>query len=157
MRVLLVEAGGSDDRFMIKMPLGFLRAVFNPAADMLVGYMSEPEPTLDGRRLWLPRGKVLGGPLDQRHVLHARPRGTSTPGGSWAARAGATRTCCPTSGDGEQLARRGRWHGSRAVPVRPIGTERLLHDPLMQSRGGSGFCASRGLHGDMRRVSPGAR
>jgi choline dehydrogenase len=56
-RVLLLEAGGSDDRFLIKMPLGFLRALLDPALSW--GYTSEPEPTLDGRSLWLPRGRVL--------------------------------------------------------------------------------------------------
>ena len=59
LRVLLVEAGASDDRFLIKMPLGFLRALLDPALSW--GYMSEPEPTLEGRSLRLPRGKVLGG------------------------------------------------------------------------------------------------
>ena len=54
LRVLLLEAGGSDDRFLIKMPLGFLRALLDPALSW--GYMSEPEPTLNGRSLRLPRG-----------------------------------------------------------------------------------------------------
>ena len=30
-RVLLVEAGGSDDRFLIKLPLGLLRAFRDPS------------------------------------------------------------------------------------------------------------------------------
>ena len=30
-RVLLLEAGGPDGQFLIRMPLGFLRALFNPA------------------------------------------------------------------------------------------------------------------------------
>src|ERR1700722_10930610 len=57
--VLLVEAGGPDDHFLLRMPLGFLRALFQP--ELSWGYFSEPEPNLGERRLWLPRGKVLGG------------------------------------------------------------------------------------------------
>ena len=58
-RVLLVEAGGSDDRFLIKLPLGLLRAFRDPAITW--GYLSEPEPHLNGRVLGVPRGRVLGG------------------------------------------------------------------------------------------------
>ena len=58
-KVLLLEAGGPDDHFLLRMPLGFLRALFRP--EFSWGYFSEPEPHLGGRRLWLPRGKVLGG------------------------------------------------------------------------------------------------
>ena len=58
-RVLLVEAGGSDDRFLIRMPLGMLRAFRDPT--LTWGYMSEPEPHLNGRVLPVPRGRVLGG------------------------------------------------------------------------------------------------
>ena len=58
-RVLLVEAGGSDDRFLIRLPLGMLRAFRDPTITW--GYLSEPEPHLNGRVLGVPRGRVLGG------------------------------------------------------------------------------------------------
>ncbi|HUE10037.1 MAG TPA: GMC family oxidoreductase N-terminal domain-containing protein, partial [Steroidobacteraceae bacterium] len=80
-RVLLVEAGGSDKRFLIKMPLGFLRAVWDPA--LTWGYMSEPEPTLDGRSLRLPRGKVLGGSSSINGMFFMR--GHSSDFDAWAA------------------------------------------------------------------------
>src|ERR1019366_4028587 len=80
-RVLLVEAGGSDDRFLIKMPLGFLRALFDPTLSW--GYVSEPEPTLDGRSLWLPRGKVLGGSSSINGMFFMR--GHSGDFDAWAA------------------------------------------------------------------------
>jgi len=57
--VLLLEAGGSDDHLTIRMPLGFLSAMTNPR--FAWGFMSEPEPALGGRPLWVPRGRVLGG------------------------------------------------------------------------------------------------
>jgi choline dehydrogenase len=60
-RVLLLEAGGSHKRFHMTMPLAFLRAMFN--LDLMWNYYSEPEPTLDGRKPRLLRGRVLGGSL----------------------------------------------------------------------------------------------
>ena len=58
-RVLLLEAGGSDRHFLTRMPLAFLRAMLDPRFSRIM--VSEPEPHLDGRRLPLPRGRVLGG------------------------------------------------------------------------------------------------
>jgi len=58
-RVLLLEAGGRDSNPFIHMPAGLARLVKDPALDW--GYHTEPVETLDGRRLWWPRGRVLGG------------------------------------------------------------------------------------------------
>ena len=57
--VLLLEAGGDDSNPFIRIPLGFLKTIFDPALSW--GYMGEPEPNLAGRRLWLPRGLLAGG------------------------------------------------------------------------------------------------
>ena len=57
--VLLVEAGSSDDSVLLKMPAAFVYAFNNARYNW--GYLSEPEPHLDGRRIDCPRGKVLGG------------------------------------------------------------------------------------------------
>jgi len=58
-RVLVLEAGGSDRRFWIQVPIGYGRT-FN---DARVNWMleAEPDPGLAARRLFWPRGKVLGG------------------------------------------------------------------------------------------------
>jgi Choline dehydrogenase and related flavoproteins len=58
-RVLLLEAGGSDRHPFIHMPAGIARLVHNRRINW--NYSTEPEPALDGRRLYWPRGKVLGG------------------------------------------------------------------------------------------------
>lgn len=58
-RVLLLEAGGSDLHPFIHMPAGIARLVHNRRINW--NYSTEPEPALDGRRLYWPRGKVLGG------------------------------------------------------------------------------------------------
>jgi choline dehydrogenase len=68
--ILLLEAGGSDNRLLIKMPLAFvpasLRSEFN------WNYESEPDPTLNNRRLRVPRGKVLGGSTSINGMMYAR-------------------------------------------------------------------------------------
>ena len=58
-RVLLLEAGGNDSNPWIHVPMGYPRVFANPRFNWM--YESEPEPGLMGRRLYQPRGKVLGG------------------------------------------------------------------------------------------------
>jgi choline dehydrogenase len=58
-RVVLLEAGGRDRNPWIHIPLGYARLYANPSVNWC--YTSEPEPHLNGRRLFQPRGKVLGG------------------------------------------------------------------------------------------------
>lgn len=58
-RVLLLEAGGSDNRFWIKTPAGLPYLLGNKEVDWC--YESEPEPFADNRVTPVPRGKVLGG------------------------------------------------------------------------------------------------
>lgn len=57
--VLLLEAGGSDAHPLVRVPLGYLRAIGHPRLDW--GWFTEPEPGLHGRALRYPRGRVLGG------------------------------------------------------------------------------------------------
>ena len=58
-RVLLIEAGGNDRKLLIKMPAACAIAARDTRFGW--GYLGEPEPHLDGRRILQPRGKVLGG------------------------------------------------------------------------------------------------
>jgi len=58
-KVLLLEAGGGDTSPFIHMPAGLARLVGNRRIDW--NYYTEPEPELLGRRLYWPRGRVLGG------------------------------------------------------------------------------------------------
>ncbi len=57
--VLLLEAGGSDQRFWLKAPIGYGKSFYNPAVNWM--YRTEPEAALAGRQGYWPRGKVLGG------------------------------------------------------------------------------------------------
>jgi choline dehydrogenase len=58
-RVLLLEAGGSAERFFINMPAGFGRLYYDPEVNWCLE--TEPDPNMKGRTDYWPRGKVLGG------------------------------------------------------------------------------------------------
>lgn len=58
-RVLLLEAGPSDWHPLIHMPAGIARLATNRRLNW--NYRTEPEAQLQGRTLWWPRGKTLGG------------------------------------------------------------------------------------------------
>jgi len=58
-RVLLVEAGGEDQGFWFKLPVGYIKSYFNPQTNWM--FYSTPQTHLGGRSLYAPRGKVLGG------------------------------------------------------------------------------------------------
>ena len=58
-RVLLLEAGGSERRFWLQVPIGYGKSFYDPRVNWM--YRTEPEPALAGRAGYWPRGKVLGG------------------------------------------------------------------------------------------------
>ena len=57
--LLVLEAGGSDLRFFVQMPLGYGKTFFDPAINW--NYRAEPDPGLAGNADHWPRGKLLGG------------------------------------------------------------------------------------------------
>jgi choline dehydrogenase len=57
--VLVLEAGGTDRRFFVQMPLGYGKTFFDPAVNW--NYKTEPDPGLSGNADHWPRGKLLGG------------------------------------------------------------------------------------------------
>jgi choline dehydrogenase len=146
-RVLLLEAGGLDDHFLLRMPLGFLRALLRP--EFSWGYFSEPEPHLDGRRIWLPRGKVLGGSGSINGMFYMR--GHSRDFDAWRSlgcEGWGYRDVLPYFRRMETSWRgAGPYHGdSGPLPVRPINTAKLLHEPLMRTAAAAGFNVSEDLH-----------
>src|SRR5829696_1066746 len=91
-RVLLLEAGGSDRNLNIRIPVGFAKQF---RTDLDWGYSSEPEPNLIGRSMYLPRGRSLGGSSSMNAMIYLRGhRSISTAGPPTARRAGATPRCC---------------------------------------------------------------
>lgn len=69
-RVLLIEAGGSEKRAIVSMPLAWFEAMKKP--DIGWGYLSEPEPHCDNRRIPAPRGKLIGGCSSINGMMYSR-------------------------------------------------------------------------------------
>src|SRR2546423_1180368 len=69
-KVALIEAGGNDNGFWIRVPLGYGKLYNNPRYNWV--YESEPEPALNGARLFQPRGKVLGGTSSINGMIYIR-------------------------------------------------------------------------------------
>jgi choline dehydrogenase-like flavoprotein len=69
--VLLLEAGGADRSPNIKIPAAFAKQ-FHTKLDW--DFCTEPEPHVDGRSLYIPRGKSLGGSSSMNAMLYVRGR-----------------------------------------------------------------------------------
>jgi choline dehydrogenase len=69
-KVLLLEAGPRDWHPFIHMPAGIAKLVGKKNANW--DYSTEPEAQLGGRRLWWPRGKVLGGSSSINAMCYTR-------------------------------------------------------------------------------------
>jgi choline dehydrogenase len=57
--VLLLEAGPPDTYPWIHIPIGYAKTMFNPTVNWC--FYTEPDPGMNGRRIYWPRGKTLGG------------------------------------------------------------------------------------------------
>jgi len=68
--VLLLEAGPKDTNVWIHVPLGYGRLFKEKTVNWM--YQTEPEPGLDGRTVFQPRGKVLGGSSSINGLLYVR-------------------------------------------------------------------------------------
>ncbi len=70
-RVLLLEAGGRDRSLKVKIPAAFPEQ-FHTKLDW--DFQTEPEPHVDGRELYVPRGRALGGSSSMNAMLYVRGR-----------------------------------------------------------------------------------
>jgi choline dehydrogenase len=69
-RILVLEFGGSDAGPFIQMPAALSYPMNMKRYDW--GYLADPEPSLDNRRLVCPRGKVLGGSSSINGMIYVR-------------------------------------------------------------------------------------
>jgi len=69
-KVLVLEAGGSDHRFWVQVPLGYGKIFYNPSVNWM--YDTEPDPGLNGQSVYWPRGKVLGGSSSINAMVYIR-------------------------------------------------------------------------------------
>lgn len=148
--VLLLEAGGRDSHPTLKMPVAFLKAVLNPRFNW--GYVTEPEPQLHGRQLWLPRGRVLGGSSSINGMFYMR--GHPLDYDDWVKAGAAGWGYADVLPYFRRMERSWRgenaYHGaSGPVEVNPINSPHLLHEPLMESAVQAGFNNSEDLAGEV--------
>lgn len=147
-RVLLIEAGGTHRKFLLTMPLGFMRALRDPRYTW--PYRSEPEPHLNGRRIMIPRGRVLGGSSSVNGMFFMR--GHSSDFDHWRQLGCAGWSFADVLPYFKRMESSwrgaGPWHGGDGpLSIVPNDTARLLHDPLMRTAQPAGFAQSDDLHG----------
>ena len=68
-RLLLLEAGGPDKKQEVQIPAAFSK-LFKSEVDW--AYETEPQPNMNGRKLFWPRGKMLGGTSSINAMIYQR-------------------------------------------------------------------------------------
>jgi len=68
--VLLLEAGPRDTYPWIHIPIGYAKTMFNPRVNWC--FHTEPEPGMNGRKIYWPRGKTLGGSSSINGLISVR-------------------------------------------------------------------------------------
>ena len=73
-RVVLLEAGPRDRSLWIHLPIGYGRTMFHPLYNW--GFHTDPEPNMNNRRVYWPRGRGLGGSssINGLIVVHGQPQ-----------------------------------------------------------------------------------
>jgi choline dehydrogenase len=148
-QVLLLEAGGADDSWLLRMPLGFMMAAGNPAFDW--GYQSEPDAKLGGRSMPLPRGRLLGGCSSVNGMIYMRGHSSDYDGWRQMGASGwSYADVLPYFRRMEASWRgEGRYHGvDGPLSVNRVEDGHLLGGPIRQSVEAAGFAYSEDLSGD---------
>jgi choline dehydrogenase-like flavoprotein len=103
-KVLLLEAGPRDWHPFIHMPAGLAKLVGHKGVNW--DYDTAPEPQLDNRVLWWPRGKVLGGSSSINAMCYIR--GVAGDYDDWASTARGSRAsaCIRSRNETARVARR---------------------------------------------------
>ena len=68
--VLLLEAGPADRYLWIHIPIGYGKTMFHPVYNW--GFHTDPDPHMNGRRLYWPRGRGLGGSSSINGLIYVR-------------------------------------------------------------------------------------
>ena len=68
--VLLLEAGPEDRSPWIHLPIGYAKTMWNPRYNWC--FHTDPDPNMNGRRIYWPRGKTLGGSSSINGLIYIR-------------------------------------------------------------------------------------
>ena len=148
-RVLVLEAGGRDWHPFIHMPAGLAKLVNNKRINW--DFHTEPEAALAHRRLWWPRGKVLGGSSSINAMCYTR----GAPGDydEWAALTGDPRwswnAVLPVFKRAEDNARGAdAWHGTGGpLAVADLRYHNELSDVVVEAAAAAGFARNTDFNG----------
>ncbi|WP_284164915.1 GMC family oxidoreductase N-terminal domain-containing protein [Frigidibacter sp. SD6-1] len=129
--VLVLEAGGSDRRFYVQLPLGYGKLFYDPSVNWL--YAAEPDPGLAGNRDHWPRGKLLGGSSSINAMVWIRGHASDyddweaagNPGWGWQSARAAYRAIEDNEAGGDD------WRGAGG-PLFISANRRDLH-PLVET------------------------
>jgi choline dehydrogenase len=146
-RVLMLEAGGAATGLFKDMPMAFPKYVLR--RDLNWNFESEPEPSLGGRRIEIPRGKGLGGSTMINGMVYARGHRRDFDG--WAERGLAGWSYADVlpyfrksekSWLGENL-----YHGGSGELEIVVPPTNMLYDELRAATIAAGFPATDDYHG----------
>ena len=148
-RVLLLEAGGKDGALMIKMPAGVGGLIGKPGPQNW-GFWTEPEPNLNDRKLWWPRGKGWGGSSSINGMIYIR--GHARDYDQWAQmglRGWAYADVLPYFKRSESLEGGGdAWHGGEGpLKVSKASTPNPIYSATIQAGAEAGFPLTKDFNG----------
>ena len=69
-RILVLEGGGPDRGFWLKLPVGYYKSIYNARVSHL--YRGAPDPGIAGRQMDCPRGRVVGGSSSINGLIYIR-------------------------------------------------------------------------------------
>ncbi|MEM9472148.1 MAG: choline dehydrogenase [Pseudomonadota bacterium] len=150
--ILIVEAGPMDHDLMIHVPAGVYRTWHEPKLNW--NYHTEPEPALDNRTVFMPRGKVVGGSSSINSMVYMR--GHPLDYDRWADECGLTQWsyehCLPYFKAGETSDRGGDdWRGDSG----PLGVSKGVYEnPLYDAFIAAGEQAGQGRSDDLNGYNP---
>ncbi|MCD0503427.1 GMC family oxidoreductase [Bordetella petrii] len=147
-RVLLLEAGGADTGFWLKLPVGYFRSIYDPRYSRQ--FAVEPQEATGNRPIMWPRGRVLGGSSSINGLIYIR--GQHADYDDWA-RLGATgwsyREVLPTFRKSECYAGgASEYHGgSGELQVSDLRNDHPLCDAWLRAGAQAGLPASPDFNG----------
>ena len=147
--VLVLEYGGSDRSLFIQMPAALAIPMNSKTYNW--GYQSEPEPHLDGRRIYVRAARSWAArPPSTGSSMCAGIRSTSSAGRRRALRAGDTGACCPTSAAPRAFVGRPTPIAATSGPLATShGLKRNpLYDAFIEAGREAGYAVSADLNGE---------
>jgi choline dehydrogenase len=150
--VLIVEAGGMDDKLMIHIPAGVHSVYKDPSINW--NYESETEAQLDQRNIELPRGKVVGGSSSINSMVYMRghPKDYDRWNNDLGLDGWSYADCLPYFRAGETSERgASEWRGGEG----PLGVARAkLKNPLFDAFLTAGETSGQGKSDDLNGFKP---